>query len=77
MQTAYSTATVCGLDGSDVCVPLDPDLTNTMAKSRDYNELRSAWKGWRDASGKKMRIDYSKYVELMNEVAIRNGNFID
>ncbi|CAK8671725.1 unnamed protein product [Clavelina lepadiformis] len=73
MQTQYSTAKVCGLGGSDTCVPLDPDLTATMATSRDYNLLRDAWVGWRDASGKKMRDDYIKYVGLQNEVAFLNG----
>lgn len=76
MQTTYSTATVCGVGGTDACVPLDPDLTNIMADSRDYNDLRSAWKGWRDASGKTMRNDYNKYVGLMNEVATRNGELV-
>ena len=73
MQTTYSTATVCNLDGSDACVPLDPDLTNTMAGSRDYNLLRDTWKGWRDSSGQLMRDDYIRYTELQNEVAELNG----
>nr|CAB3219680.1 angiotensin-converting enzyme-like [Phallusia mammillata] len=66
MQTAYSTATYNGK-------PLDPDLTATMASSRNYNELRDTWKGWRDASGKLMREDFKTYVDLQNEVAVLNG----
>jgi len=75
MQTTYSTATV-SLDGSTDRVPLDPDLTNIMASSRDYNLLRDAWKGWRDESGKVMRNDYIRYTELNNEVAKLNSKMI-
>lgn len=49
------------------------DLTDIMATSRDYNELLFAWKGWRDASGKKMRNNYKRYVELSNKAATLNG----
>uniref|UniRef100_H2YVU8 Angiotensin-converting enzyme n=1 Tax=Ciona savignyi TaxID=51511 RepID=H2YVU8_CIOSA len=75
MQTQYSTATVCGLgERSDTqCIPLDPDLTEIMSSSRNYNELREAWLGWRDASGAKMRQDYMQYVALQNEVAVLNN----
>lgn len=44
-----------------------------MATSRDYDELLFVWKGWRDASGKKMRNDYKRYVELSNKAAVLNG----
>lgn len=44
-----------------------------MATSRDYDELLFAWKGWRDASGKKMRNNYKRYVELSNKAAVLNG----
>lgn len=49
------------------------DLTNIMATSQDYDELLFAWKGWRDASGKKMRNNYKRYVELSNKAAVLNG----
>lgn len=49
------------------------DLTDIMATCRDYNELLFAWKGWRDASGKKMRNNYKRYVELSNKAATLNG----
>ncbi|KAJ7427155.1 hypothetical protein WISP_09289 [Willisornis vidua] len=71
METTYSVAKVCKDDKT--CLPLDPDLTDTMAKSRDYEELLFAWKGWRDASGKKMRNNYKRYVELSNKAAMLNG----
>ncbi|XP_077108784.1 angiotensin-converting enzyme isoform X2 [Ranitomeya variabilis] len=71
METIYSKAKVCK---GDKCMPLDPDLTEIMAKSRDYDELLFAWKGWRDVSGKLMRGKYTRYVELGNEAATLNGH---
>ncbi|KAM4622364.1 angiotensin-converting enzyme [Discoglossus pictus] len=70
METTYSVAKVCD---SSKCYPLDPDLTEIMAKSRDYDELLFAWKGWRDSSGKKMRDKFIKYVGLSNKAAQLNG----
>ncbi|NWW44331.1 ACE enzyme, partial [Pedionomus torquatus] len=71
METTYSVAKVCRDD--KVCLPLDPDLTDIMATSRDYDELLFAWKGWRDASGKKIKNNYKRYVELSNKAAVLNG----
>ncbi|NXY09069.1 ACE enzyme, partial [Pteruthius melanotis] len=71
METTYSVAKVCR--ENKTCHPLDPDLTDIMATSRDYDELLFAWKGWRDASGKKMRNNYKRYVELSNKAAMLNG----
>uniref|UniRef100_A0A8C3MXM6 Angiotensin-converting enzyme n=1 Tax=Geospiza parvula TaxID=87175 RepID=A0A8C3MXM6_GEOPR len=71
METTYSVAKVCR--ENKTCHPLDPDLTAIMATSQDYDELLFAWKGWRDASGKKMRNNYKRYVELSNKAAMLNG----
>lgn len=49
------------------------ELTDIMAQSRDYNELRNAWKEWRDVSGKKIRTQYKRYVSLSNKAARLNG----
>ncbi|XP_072417140.1 angiotensin-converting enzyme isoform X2 [Chiloscyllium punctatum] len=72
METTYSVAKVCRTNGT--CHPLDPDLTEIMATSNDYNELLFAWKGWRDASGKKMRTNFERYVALSNKAARLNGH---
>jgi peptidyl-dipeptidase A len=53
---------------------LDPEISAIMTKSEDYNELKWAWEQWRDNSGKKMRSEYKKYVELVNKAAKLNGN---
>jgi len=44
-----------------------------MSTSRNYDELKSLWVQWRDATGKKMPELYSKYVNLLNEAAKQNG----
>ena len=46
-----------------------------MTTSRSYEELRNAWKGWRDVSGKTMRAQYQEYVELLNK-AIKVGGML-
>uniref|UniRef100_A0A803XZP4 Angiotensin-converting enzyme n=1 Tax=Meleagris gallopavo TaxID=9103 RepID=A0A803XZP4_MELGA len=71
METTYSVAKVCR--ENNTCHPLDPDLTDILATSRDYNELLFAWKGWRDASGAKIKDKYKRYVELSNKAAVLNG----
>lgn len=54
-------------------IALSLDLTDILATSRDYDELLFVWKGWRDASGKKMKNNYKRYVELSNKAAVLNG----
>lgn len=54
---------------------LDPEITAIMTKSEDYDELKWAWEQWRDKSGKKMRTEYKKYVDLVNKAAKLNGNY--
>lgn len=58
------------------CVPslsLEPALTQTMATSRDPEELRYVWRAWREASGKPLRQSYLRFVQLANEAASLNG----
>jgi peptidyl-dipeptidase A len=43
------------------------DLLELVATSRNYTELLTAWKGWRDATGKKMKEKYDNFVRLSNE----------
>jgi peptidyl-dipeptidase A len=76
LETIYGTAKVCMPNDSSKCVPLDPDLTNTLTNSRDYDELLWAWKGWHDATGPKMRSLYTETVTLQNKGA-RDSNYKD
>ncbi|KAJ8284556.1 hypothetical protein COCON_G00034060 [Conger conger] len=72
METNYSVAEACRANGS--CHPLDPDLNQIMAQSRDYDEQLFAWESWRNASGRILRDDYKKYVQLANKAARLNGH---
>ena len=45
---------------------LEPDLTQILAQSRDYDELLNAYIGWRNATGPKMKDLYAEFVELYN-----------
>ncbi len=53
--------------GPQSCRNLD-QLSEVMAKSRNWDELTEAWKGWHDV-GATMRSDYTEFVGLANEGA--------
>ncbi|UYV61439.1 SETMAR, partial [Cordylochernes scorpioides] len=44
-------------------------LTRIFASSRNADDLKKYWVGWRDATGKKIRSQYVRFVELSNEAA--------
>ncbi|XP_053426752.1 angiotensin-converting enzyme-like protein Ace3 [Nycticebus coucang] len=71
METTYSMAQVCMNEGP--CLPLEPDLEEVMATSRDQKELLWAWQGWRDAVGRQIRTIFGQYVHLSNKAAQLNG----
>ncbi|KAF4012729.1 hypothetical protein G4228_002986 [Cervus hanglu yarkandensis] len=71
METTYSMAQVCLNEGP--CLPLEPDLEEVMATSRDQKELLWAWQGWRDAVGRQLRMTFERYVQLSNKAAKLNG----
>ncbi|XP_059733863.1 angiotensin-converting enzyme isoform X4 [Bos javanicus] len=71
METVYSVASVCHENGT--CLRLEPDLTNLMATSRNYQDLAWAWKSWRDKVGRSILPYFPKYVELTNKAARLNG----
>ncbi|KAK0076664.1 hypothetical protein PV326_010605 [Microctonus aethiopoides] len=74
MQSTYSTAKICNFTSPTQCnLELEPEITEIMINSRDPEELKHVWKSWRDASGKKVRNDFIKYVELSNEIARLNN----
>ena len=52
---------------------LEPELTETMSKSRDPAELQYYWEQWRHQSGGRMSEMYRQYVDLYNEAAALNG----
>ena len=61
----YSSASVT--DNEDEIYKLDPELTEIMETSRDYDRLKWAWQSWRDVSGKQMKDLYEESVQLQND----------
>lgn len=47
-----------------------------MATSRDYNELKYAWKGWYEAAGRPIKNDYKDFVELSNIASMADGDLL-
>ncbi|KAJ3088792.1 hypothetical protein HK102_007894 [Quaeritorhiza haematococci] len=69
MVAIYSTARYKGM-------ALEPELTEVLAKSRDYNELLDAYNGWRTVTGPKIKPLYEKFINVSN-VGARDGGFED
>lgn len=51
------------------------DIEAIMASSHDWDELTYVWEEWRDKTGKLMRDNFTRFVELSNEAAILDGQF--
>ncbi|GAB0092396.1 Angiotensin-converting enzyme [Sergentomyia squamirostris] len=79
METTYSDAKICPFTNqncnleTDTVHTLDPEITEVMAKSTNYEELEYVWKEWREKSGKLMRDDFRSYIDLSNKAAALNG----
>jgi peptidyl-dipeptidase A len=71
MESKYGSAKYCP-QGPDSCRD-QTQLKEVLEKSRNYDELLEAWKGWHEAAGRPLRADYVRYVELANEGARELG----
>ncbi|XP_034940431.1 angiotensin-converting enzyme isoform X2 [Chelonus insularis] len=77
MLAIYNSATICAHNDPFRCgLRLYPEITQIMAKSRDWDELQWVWTEWRRRSGAQMRDLYTQLVTLNNEIA-RLNNFTD
>ena len=65
LEGLYGKGKYCGKDGKGTCRDLG-QLSEVMAKSRNYDELLDAWTGWH-AISREMRPLYARLVELQNE----------
>jgi peptidyl-dipeptidase A len=74
LEGMYGKGRWCGPDGKGTCRNLE-ELSETLAKSRDYDELLDAWIGWRTIAPP-MKAPYARLVELANAGA-RNFGFAD
>jgi len=70
LSNIYGIAKVCQ---KDKCLVLEPDIAKIMSESRDYDKLLYVWKGWRDATGRKMRKIFTQSVEIQNKAAKESG----
>jgi peptidyl-dipeptidase A len=73
LSAMYGEGKYCpqGKDEPESCRNLD-QLSATLAKSRKYDELVEAWKGWHDIAAP-MREPYERFVALANEGARELG----
>uniref|UniRef100_T1J0B9 Angiotensin-converting enzyme n=1 Tax=Strigamia maritima TaxID=126957 RepID=T1J0B9_STRMM len=62
MEIIYSSTTICNRQ-KNCELNLDPEITNIMASSRDYDDLLYVWKEWHDKVGHPIKQLYPKYVE--------------
>jgi peptidyl-dipeptidase A len=70
LESRYGEGKYCP-SGPSSCQNID-QLSDILAKSRNYAELTAAWKGWHDV-GAGMREDYTEFVQLANEGARELG----
>ncbi len=70
MQSMFGAGKWCA-GGPETCRNLE-ELSDTLSKSRDWDEQLEAWKGWHTIS-QPMRKDYRRFVELANEGAKELG----
>ncbi len=52
---------------------LEPELTEILSKSRDYDELLDAYIGWRNVTGPFMKNLYQDFVKGLNQGARDTG----
>jgi len=70
MESIFAKAS---LTKHDQTYRLEPELTQLMAESRDYDELLWAWSGWHNVTGRPIKSLYVQLVDAMNEAARDNG----
>ena len=71
MSSAYGSGKYCPDGEKGKCQTLD-DLSATLAKSRNPEELKKAWLGWHSVAGSH-REQYARFVELANKGAKEMG----
>ncbi|XP_055597745.1 angiotensin-converting enzyme-like [Uranotaenia lowii] len=74
MQANYAVTRVCKFGQRHVCdLPLEPDVVNIMATSRNASELQHYWTEWHNKAGTPARPLFDTYVSLANLAATLNG----
>ncbi|XP_071521484.1 angiotensin-converting enzyme-like [Panulirus ornatus] len=74
MTTVYGTTKICDYRNPENCtLALEPELTEILMRSRNYEELEHVWKMWRDNTGRTFRQQFKRFITLANKAAILNG----
>ncbi|KAK9731654.1 Angiotensin-converting enzyme [Popillia japonica] len=74
MLSIYNAASICAYNEPLRCgLRLQPDITNIMAKSRNWDELQHVWTEWRRNTGSKYKDTYEQLVTLSNTAAKLNN----
>lgn len=74
MLAVYNTAAVCAYNEPFRCgLRLQPDLTDIMARSRNWDEMQYIWMEWRRNTGQKYKDTYEQLVSLSNDAAKLNS----
>lgn len=73
MQRIYSTAVIVDEEHEMKRYRMNPELTQLMTTSRDYDERQWAWTEWHDVVGQQIRPLFIDLVVRMNEAATDNG----
>ncbi|XP_077271892.1 angiotensin-converting enzyme Ance-3 [Temnothorax americanus] len=77
MLAIYNAATICAYNDPFRCgLRLYPDISQIMARSRDWDELQYVWTEWRRRSGRPIKDLYQQLITLTNDAA-RMNNFTD
>ncbi len=58
---------------------LEPSLEDILSQpdKHSWEELEYVWEKWRDATGRKMRNQFSEYIDIYNEAAAANSKSKD
>jgi len=73
MQRIYGTTVIVDEDHGMKRYRMNPELTQLMATSRDYDLRQWAWTEWHDVVGRQIRPLFIDLVVRMNEAAADNG----
>jgi peptidyl-dipeptidase A len=72
MEGMYGAGSYCSGEGSNKTCRDIGQLSDVLARSRQYDEQLDAWQGWHNISVP-MRKDYVRFAELVNEGATEMG----
>lgn len=77
MKNIFAKAKVPRYKDGSVLYSLEPEITNILENSRNPEELKYYWTKWHDMTGKPNANDFWKYVQLRNEAAKANGEWMN